>query len=447
MVDTTGVRREGSLEAPTRHPLDWRSPQFTDAAALDAELERVFDICHGCRRCFNLCHSFPTLFDAVDATASGEVHEVPKTAYWQVVEHCYLCDMCYMTKCPYVPPHEWNVDFPHLMLRAKVKGFKDGKPSWRDKVLSSTDAVGNLAGIPVVAEVVNAVNASSLGRKLLEKTLGIDVQAPVPKYHSSTARARLKDRIGRVAEARPAGDTRGRMVVFTTCYGNRNHPGLVEDLVAVLEHNGIGTALTGSERCCGMPKLELGDLESIERLKDANIDELDALAQGGWDLTAVVPSCVLMFKQELPLLFPDDERVRRVAEAFYDPFEYLMLRHREGQLKTEFPNSLGKVSYQVPCHLRVQNIGLKTRDVLQLVPGTEVKAIERCSGHDGTYGVKKEYAATSRKIARPVARQVDGAEADHFTSDCPMAAEQIAAVAESAEPTHPIQLLRRAYGI
>jgi Fe-S oxidoreductase len=147
------------------------------------------------------------------------------------------------------------------------------------------------------------------------------------------------------------------------------------------------------------------------------------------------------------LLFPDDERVRRVAEAFYDPFEYLMLRHREGQLKTEFPNSLGTISYQVPCHLRVQNIGLKTRDVLQLVPGTEVKAIERCSGHDGTYGVKKEYAPTSRKIARPVARQVDGAEADHFTSDCPMAAEQIAAVAESAEPTHPIQLLRRAYGI
>lgn len=447
MAETPVSRREGSLEAPTRHPLDWRAPKFTDAAALDAELARVFDICHGCRRCFNLCHAFPTLFDAVDATPSGELHDVPKTAYWQVVEHCYLCDMCYMTKCPYVPPHEWNVDFPHLMLRAKVKAFKDGKPTLRDKVLSSTDAVGSLAGIPVVAEVVNAVNASSLGRKAVEAVLGVDPEAPVPKYHSRTARKRLKSRVGASAAPKPAGGTQGRVVVFATCYGNRNHPGLVEDLVAVLEHNGIGTALLANERCCGMPKLELGDLESIERLMEANIDELDARARDGWDLTAVVPSCVLMFKQELPLLFPNDERVRRVANAFYDPFDYLMRRHRDGQLNTAFKTSLGKVSYQVPCHLRVQNIGLKTRDILQLVPQTEVQAIERCSGHDGTYGVKKEFAATSRKIARPVARQVDNAEAAHFTSDCPMAAEQIATVAESAEATHPIQLLRRAYGI
>jgi len=448
MNDSSGPRREGSLEAPTRHPIEWRSPQFTEAAALDAELTRVFDICHGCRRCFSLCNSFPTLFDAVDATAEGEVHAVPKTAYWQVVEHCYLCDMCYMTKCPYVPPHEWNVDFPHLMLRAKVKAFQDGKPTLRDKVLSATDAVGTLAGIPVVAEAVNAFNGSALGRRVLEGVLGVDRDAPVPKYHSHSARSRLKDHVGRSAPPSPAGGTQGRVVVFATCYGNRNHPGLVEDLVAVLEHNGIGTALMGSERCCGMPKLELGDLESIERLKDANIDELDRWAQQGWDLTAVVPSCVLMFKQELPLLFPEDERVRRVAEAFYDPFEYLMLRHRDGKLKTDFAVSLGTVSYQVPCHLRVQNIGLKTRDVLQLVPDTKVQAIERCSGHDGTYGVKKAYAPVSRKIARPVARQVDAAAATHFTSDCPMAAEQIAGVAESGvEPTHPIQLLRRAYGL
>jgi glycerol-3-phosphate dehydrogenase subunit C len=445
--DTPVTRREGSLEAPTRHPLDWRSPQFTDPAALDGELARIFDICHGCRRCFSLCNAFPTLFDAVDATASGEVHDVPREAYWQVVEHCYLCDMCYMSKCPYVPPHEWNVDFPHLMLRAKVKAFEDGKASLRDKVLSSTDTVGSLAGIPVVAEAVNAVNGSKLGRKLLEKVLGVDKDAPVPRYHGKSARARLKDRVGRRAEGKPAAGTQGRVAVFATCYGNRNHPGLVEDLVAVLEHNDLGVALVGSERCCGMPKLELGDLKSIEKLKEANIDQLHALATDGWDLTAVVPSCVLMFKQELPLLFPEDERVARVAEAFFDPFEYLMLRHREGLLRTSFVTSLGKISYQVPCHLRVQNVGLKTREVLQLVPGTAVQAIERCSGHDGTYGVKKEYAAVSRKIARPVARQVDNAEAQHFTSDCPMAAEQIATVAESAQATHPIQLLRKAYGI
>jgi Fe-S oxidoreductase len=333
------------------------------------------------------------------------------------------------------------------MLRAKVKRFEDGAPSVRDKILSATDTVGRIAGIPVVAEAVNAVNASKLGRALLESVLGVDRNAPVPKYHGKSARSRLKDKIGRAADASPAGATRGRVVVFATCYGNRNAPSLVEDLVAVLEHNGVATALARAERCCGMPKLELGDLKSIERLKEANVEELDRWVRDGWDLTAAVPSCVLMFKQELPLLYPEDERVGRVGRAFFDPFEYLMLRHREGLLKTDFAASLGKISYQVPCHLRVQNIGLKTRDVLQLVPGTQVQPIERCSGHDGTYAVKKEFHQTSRKIARPAARQVDAAEADHFTSDCPMAAEQIGAVAENAAPTHPLQLLRRAYGI
>jgi Fe-S oxidoreductase len=438
--------REGSLEAPTRHTIDWRSPDYADGAALEKELERVFDICHGCRRCFNLCNSFPTLFDAVDESESGEVDTVPKAKFADVVDHCYLCDMCYMTKCPYVPPHEWNIDFPHLMLRAKAKKFKDGKTSRRDAVLSATDTVGQLAGIPVVAQAVNAVNASTFGRKLLEKALGVHAEAAVPKYHSRSARKRLRTHVTDVPP-KESGASTARVLVFATCYGNRNHPSMVEDLVAVLEHNGVQVALPAKERCCGMPKLELGDLESIESLKNDNIEELFQWAERGWRITAAVPSCVLMFKQELPLLFPEDERVKRVAAAFVDPFEYLMGLHREGRLATNFVHELGKISYQVPCHLRVQNIGLKTRDVLQLVPGTQVSAIERCSGHDGTYAVKKEYHDISRKIARPVARQVDAAEAQYFTSDCPMAAEQISLVAEHAEPTHPLSLLRKAYGI
>lgn len=441
-------QREGSLDAPTRHPVDWRSPVFGDENALHTELERVFDICHGCRRCFSLCHAFPTLFDTIDESESGELDTVPREAHWNVVEHCYLCDMCYMSKCPYVPPHPFNVDFPHLMLRAKVKRFKDGKASARDKILSATDRVGALAGIPVVAETVNAINATSTGRRVLEATLGVHRDAPVPKYHAKSARRRLEARIDKPAgEITAAGDTHGKLVVFATCYGNRNRPDLVDDLVSVLEHNGIATALAAQERCCGMPKLELGDLDSVAALKEHNVGELYRYAADGWDLTAVVPSCVLMFKQELPLLFPDDEQVKAVAEAFYDPFEYLALRHKQGLLRTDFKHGLGTVSYQVPCHLRVQNIGLKTRDVLQLVPDTKVQPIERCSGHDGTYALKKEFHEISAKIARPVARQVTEAQADHFTSDCPMAAQQIGHVAEGVAATHPIQLLRAAYGI
>ncbi len=439
--------REGSLEAPTRHAVPWKEPEFLNETALFKELERVFDICHGCRRCFSLCNSFPTLFDAVDNSATGEVDAVERKAYWEVVDHCYLCDMCYMTKCPYVPPHPWNVDFPHLMLRAKAFKFEHGDVRLRDRILSATDAVGSIAGIPVVADVVNAVNRSAVGRQLLDKTLGVHPKAPVPEYHSNSYRKRHQ--AGAAAgDAEPVGGTTGKVVLFATCYGNRNEPGLGEDLAAVFAHNGIPLTLTSDERCCGMPKLELGDLVAIEKLKDFNIPLLAAKVDEGWDIVTPIPSCTLMFKQELPLLFPDDPLVQKVKAATYDPFEYLWLRHKAGKLRTDFKAPLGKVSYHVPCHLRVQNIGLKTRDVLMLVPGTKVEPIERCSGHNGTYGVKTEFRDISMKIGRPVIRKVADSGADHYSSDCPMAGHQIESGLDNpTPPEHPLKLLRIAYGI
>ncbi|PZN31796.1 MAG: Fe-S oxidoreductase [Proteobacteria bacterium] len=411
-------------------------------------MERVFDICHGCRRCFNLCNAFPTLFDAVDESSTGELDGVDRKVYWDVVDHCYLCDMCYMSKCPYVPPHPWNVDFPHLMLRAKAYKFRIMPVRTRDKLLSSTDLVGSLAGIPVVAEVVNKVNQTAFGRSMLDKVLGVHPEAPVPKYHSATYRKRHARRKQPALEPTPGGKTRGKVALFATCYGNRNEPALGEDLTAVFEHNGIPVTIAPQERCCGMPKLEIGDLETVAKLKEFNIPHLAALVDEGWDIVTPVPSCTLMFKQELPLLFPEDERVRKVQEATYDPFEYLWERHTAGLLRTDFARSLGRISYHVPCHLRVQNLGLKTRDVLTLVPDTAVEPIERCSGHDGTYAVKREYREVSMKIARPVIRRVADADADFYSSDCPMAARQIESGLEPRrEPVHPLKLLRMAYGI
>jgi Fe-S oxidoreductase len=441
-------KREGSLEAPTRHPIAWKTDEFYDEAALTSELERVFDICHGCRRCFNLCHSFPTLFDAVDESESMELDTVPKAVYWDVVDHCYLCDMCYMSKCPYVPPHEWNVDFPHLMLRAKAKRFKDQGASRRDRILASTDTVGRLAGIPVVVQAVNAVNKSKTGRKLLEKTLGVHRDAPLPAYHSKPARKRLRQHQSETgAAAEPTATTRGKVVLFTTCYGNRNLPTLAADLVAVYAHNGIPVALAEKEACCGMPKLELGDLEAVDKARKINIPQLAAWVDQGWDIVTPIPSCTLMYKQELPLMYPDDPDVAKVRDAMFDPFEYLMLRHKDGKLNTDFKHSLGKVAYQVPCHLRVQNIGLKTRDLLAMAPDTTVEVIERCSGHDGTYAVKKEFHDASRKIARPVVNKVKKGESAHLVSDCPMAAEQIAQGLDNHAPEHPLGLLKSAYGL
>ncbi len=446
-MTTPADKREGSLDAPTRHPIDWQSSEFYDEASLTAELERVFDICHGCRRCFNLCHSFPTLFDAIDESESMELDTVPKSVFWEVVDHCYLCDMCYMTKCPYVPPHEWNVDFPHLMLRAKATRFRNEGATFRDNVLTSTDKVGKFAGIPLVTQTVNAVNHNKSARTLLEKTLGVHKDAPVPRYHSRTARKTLSHLRNEAAAGTIAGATRGRVALFTTCYGNYNLPSMNEDLVAIFQHNAIPVTLPAQEVCCAMPKLELGDLESVKKAKDINIPLLVDLVDRGWDIITPVPSCTLMFKQELPLMFPDDADVIKVRDATFDPFEYLMLRHKAGELNTTFSESLGTVAYQVPCHVRVQNIGLKTRDVLQLVPDTEVQVIERCSGHDGTYAVKKETHAISKKIARPVINKVAKSDADYFVSDCPMAAEQIAQGLDQVEAGNPAALLRRAYGI
>src|SRR5450755_1352038 len=300
MVATTdGGGREGSLDAPTRHPINWRDPAFYDQDALERELHRVFDICHGCRRCFSLCQSFPILFDAIDASPTLELDGVDKRVYWQVVENCYLCDLCYMTKCPYVPPHPWNVDFPHLMLRAKALRARRGELALSDRMLSSTEAVGRIAGIPVVAEIVNAANRNALARKLLDKTLGVDPRAPLPVFHSTNARARLKGKLRTDLPVQASLDTRGQVVLFTTCYGNRNEPELAQDLAAVFEHNGIGVVLTHKERCCGMPKLELGDLQSVEQFMQTNIPELLRLIDAGYDVVAPIPSCVLMFQQEL----------------------------------------------------------------------------------------------------------------------------------------------------
>ncbi len=439
--------REGSLEAPTRHPLDWQSESFWDKENLENELERVYDICHGCRRCVSLCDSFPTLFNLVDESETLEVDGIDKGDYNKVVDQCFMCDMCYMSKCPYVPPHEWNIDFPHLMLRAKAHQFKEKGASFRDKALTNTDMVGKLATIPLVDITVNALNDNKLFRKAFQSAMGVHKDAPIPRYHSKTLRKSVKN-LGDNISPKAVGETTGKVALYATCYGNYNSPELGEDFYRVFQHNDIHIELVPKEQCCGMPKLELGDLDAVARAKEANIPVLARLVDQGFDLIAPVPSCVLMYKQELPLMFPDDEDVKKVQEAFYDPFEYLHLRHKKGEFNTEFSRTLGNISYHVACHLRVQNIGMKTRDILALVPDTTIHPQQRCSGHDGTYAVKEETYDKAVKIARPVVRKVNALKSEHLSSDCPMAASHIADLAETGDkPEHPMTLLRMAYGI
>ena len=440
--------REGSLEAPTRHALDWKNPEFYDEEALLEELERVYDICHGCRRCVSLCDSFPTLFDLVDESSTFEVDGVDKDDYWKVVDECYLCDLCYQTKCPYVPPHEWNLDFPHLMLRAKAIQFKKGERKLSHKLLSNTKITGTIGSLPVVSQAVNASAKSPTVRKMLENVLDIHPDATLPTFHSDTLRKRNRQRSPARATPVAAGPTRGKVALFATCYCNVNTPDIGQDLIRVFEHNGIPVQLTSKEECCGMPKLEQGDLETVDKYKRTNVPELVRLIDQGFDIVAAIPSCVLMFKQELPLMYPEDGDLQKIKAHIFDPFEYLVHRHKAGLLNTEFKQPLGKIAWHVPCHQRVQNIGPKTKDVLSLVPDTDIQVIERCSGHDGTYGIRKDTLEKSRKIARPVINRIQKMEVDYLVSDCPMAASQIADGLELKHgETSPLTLLRQAYGL
>jgi glycerol-3-phosphate dehydrogenase subunit C len=439
--------REGNLEAPTRHALDWRTDDFYNEEKVFSELERVFDICHGCRRCVNLCTAFPRLFDLIDEGGTGELDGVEKNKYWEVVDRCYLCDTCYMTKCPYVPPHPWNVDFPHLMLRAKAVKFKQGGTSTRDKLLSSTDALGKLATIPVVVKFVNAANKAPAIRGAMDKLLGVHKDRVLPEYADVKFRPHAKPDASFLV--RDGKNTPGKIAIFATCYVNYNEPGIGHDLLKILAHNEIPAVIVEKEACCGMPKLELGDLDAVAKLKEINISALAKLAREGYAILTAIPSCTLMFKQELPLMFPDDADVKAVQAAMFDPFEYLVMRNKDGLLKTDFKKPLGKVSYHIPCHSRVQNVGQKTRELLSMVPGTQINTVERCSGHDGTWGVKSEFFEQSMKIGRPVFKQMAATDPDYISSDCPIAGRHIQqGIGESrAQKEHPLALLCIAYGL
>jgi glycerol-3-phosphate dehydrogenase subunit C len=444
------MSREGNLEAPTRHPLDWLSDDFYNEESLNQELERVFDICHGCRRCVSLCASFPTLFDLVDESDTMEVDGVAKSDYMKVVDQCYLCDLCYMTKCPYTPPHEWNLDFPHLMLRAKAVKYKKGEVSTRDKFLSDTDGLGKFAGIPIVTQTVNAVNKTKPVRALVENVLGVDKDAWLPEF--ATTKFRSNAAKSKKHAVKDGKNTPGKVAIYSTCYVNYNEPGIGHDLLAILEHNEIPYVMVEKEACCGMPKLEQGDLQGVAEKKVINIPQLAKLAKEGYAILTPVPSCTLMYKQELPLMFPDCADTQLVKEAMWDPFEYFVARNRDGLLKTEFNHALGNVSYHIPCHSRVQNVGRKTADMLQMIPDTKINVVERCSGHAGTYGVKKEYHQMSLKIGKPVFKAMANETPDYISSDCQLAGHHIEQGMEvnglkPAEMAHPLSLLRKAYGI
>jgi glycerol-3-phosphate dehydrogenase subunit C len=444
---------EGGLGAPMRHPIVWQHPDFYDAAKIEAELHRVFEICHGCRRCFNLCDSFPRLFDMIDEGPTGEIDGVPKEKYAEVVEACTLCDMCFMTKCPYVPPHEWNVDFPHLMLRYRAAQEKAGKIPLTDRALAETDRNGRLAR--PVAPLVNWASKleNKLTRPIMEAVAGIDRHAALPKFHTQTFEARAMRHPAKPDETASAFGRKA--VLYATCFVNYNNPRIGEAAQAVLAKNGVATEIAYPE-CCGMPQMEQGELPRVAGKAKRVARALKPYIEQGYDIVALVPSCALMLKFEWPLLLPGDEDVKRLSDATFDLTEYVVDIAKKEGLAPGLSAVPGGVSLHLACHARAQNMGAKAAEMLRLLPESDLDVIERCSGHGGSWGVKKENFAVAMKVGRPAARQAARDNKAVLSSECPLAAlhlqQGVAAAERDAgakppETLHPIELMARAYGL
>ncbi len=444
--------KEGGLAAPTRHPLDWQNPDFYDEAKLDAEMRRVFDICHTCRRCFNLCDSFPRLFDLVDASKNGELDTVESASFKPVVDACTLCDMCYMTKCPYVPPHEFNLDFPHLMLRYRAVEARKGAIPLADKQLAETDRNGKLAAI--VAPLANwATDVShKTARALVEKAAGLHHEAALPRYNTESFESLARKNAPEVDREAPAFGRKA--VLYATCYTNYNDPSVGLSARAVLARNGVRTEVV-HPHCCGMPKLEQGLIGEVAEAARRVAAALRTYIDLGYDVVALVPSCALMLKSEWPLILPGDADVKLLARATFDLSEYVVdIAKREGLAPGMQPVE-GGIALHISCHSRAQNMGRKAADMLRLVPGADVEVVERCSGHGGSWGYKTANFETALKVGALVARQVEAAKKAWVSSECPLAGLHIAQGVErlgsdAAAPRllgHPIELLAHAYGL
>jgi glycerol-3-phosphate dehydrogenase subunit C len=433
--------------------LDHTKAEFWDPGKVDGELRRVYDICGGCRRCLPLCPSFKVLFDRMDVEAvDGDVEKLPPADMKEVVDLCYQCKLCY-NHCPYTPPHRWAVDFPRLMLRARAADARKNGVTLQDRVLGNTDLVGRVGSM--LAPLSNWMNELSVHRAFMQWVAGIHRNRQLPRFHRQTFSAWFRRRPKTAATAARTGAPAApgtasapavtrKVALFATCSVEYNAPAIGRAAVAVLERNGVDVTLP-EQRCCGMPYLDGGAVDQCRELVRDNVRTLAAAVREGRDIVSSGPTCSYMLKQEYPWLDGSAD-AKLVASHTRDLFEYLASLHAAGALDTRFTRSIGAVTYHVPCHLRAQNIGTKSADVLRAVPGAQVTVVERCSAVDGTWGFKTEYFDLSLKVAKPLFDAVQADTRAIVATDCPLAAMQITQ-GTGTQARHPIQVLADAYGL
>jgi glycerol-3-phosphate dehydrogenase subunit C len=425
---------------------DPNESRYWDEADLAAETDRIFDVCNGCRLCYNLCPSFPTLFEAFDAADDAGERALAPAVKERVADLCFQCKVCYDV-CPYKPPHRFDLDFPRLILRQRAQRARRHGVRRSDRFLGDPDRTGRLA-TGAMAPLANWSVGLKPVRRLMEGMVGVDRRRRLPRFARVTFRRWFRQRRA-AAPAMPAGAVAAAdaVTIFATCLVNYQHPEVGRAAVRVLEHNGVAVSLADAEVCCGMPALDGGDMARAQALARANVAALLPAVRAGRRVVVPEPTCGFMLKKEYPLLVGTAE-AREVAEATLDLVQYLAQRARAGALRTEFPGPVPtKITYHVPCHLRAQNIGAPARTVLALLPGVEVEAVERCSGMDGTWGMKRESFDLSLEVAKKLMRRVEDTPADGAVcSDCALAGLQIEQLG-GRTVRHPVEILARAYGL
>jgi glycerol-3-phosphate dehydrogenase subunit C len=424
---------------------DPKHPAYYDETDLRAEMTRVYELCHGCRLCHNLCPAFPSLFQMIDAK-DGAVDLLTAAEQDRVVDECYQCKLCYV-KCPYVPPHEWELDFPRLLLRAEAVRHAKGADGIRtritNQVLGRTDLIGKLA--TATAPLTNALTQTpgSLTRRLMQKTTGIASERLLPPYTRTRFTTWFKKRVpgplGREKQASAA--------LFPTCLVEYQNPAIGQDLVKVYERNGVECSLVEGAGCCGAPWLHSGEMEAFEHQARKVITGLAAAVRQGKDIVVPQPTCGYVLKRDY-VVHVGGSDAELVAAHTYDAAEYLWRLHRDESTSfdTDFSGDVPETTaYHAPCHLRAQNIGLRSRDLIKLT-GTKVTLVDKCSGIDGTWGYRQEHYDEARKVASVMARGITDAGAEVVAGDCHLANGAI--FQETGRvAVHPLQLLARAYGI
>ena len=440
---------EGSLEAPIRHEIPWRDEAWYDETALDAELRRVFDICHGCRRCFNLCDSFPILFDAIDESPNEEVSDLTAPQMKAVVDACTLCDMCFMTKCPYVPPHNFDLDFPHLILRARAVENRKGETSLPDRELAKMTRNGKLGTVLSGAANWATQEGNSLTRPLIEAASGIDARAHLPRFMDIPL---INKAPGLIPAPNPDGPAFGRKVaLYAGCHDNFNDGTPGEAAMRVFAHQGLEVRVEYPD-CCGMPLFENGDVGAVATQANRISAHFAPLIEDGWDIVALTTSCALMLKFEWPLIEPDSEQVKLLSRHTFDVAEYVVRLSKDVGLVPIEPMAKS-IAVHFACHARAQAMGPKALEMLRLIPEATPQLTERCSGHGGKWGIFKQNFERALKVGKPTGKSLIKNNPDIVVSECPLAGPHLRQVIEAGGTTppdrigHPIEVMALAYGL